>query len=170
MHHMELTHPHSGLRSIEPHRIDTTPVRRHEHRVQSVSSDYQRLRRLDHLVVGEDDASTIVTFVCRWTGVPVPRLKFHARRSPFTAATERPRDRVVAESRALGLAISSEVSVLAPEGAIRLGRSVTLMTLSHELGHHLVHHVDPFDTPAHGNVWVGRFDQAAAVVAGLLSA
>ena len=167
---MELTHPRTGVQSIEPHRIDTTPVRRHEHRVRSVSSDYQRLRRLDHLVVGEADAATIVAFVCRWTQVPVPVLKFHARRSPFTAATERPRDRVIAESHELGVAISPEVSALAPEGAIRLGRSITLMTLSHELGHHLVHHVDPYDTPAHGNVWVRRFDQAAAVVAELLSA
>jgi hypothetical protein len=165
---MELTRHRGALASIEPHRIDTTPTRRHEHRVQSVSSDYERLRRLDHLVVGEDDAATIVTFVCRWTRVPVPVLKFHARRSPFTAATERPRDRVIAESHELGFAISPAVSTLAPEGAIRLGRSVTLMTLSHELGHHLVHHVDPYDTPAHGNVWVRRFDQAAAVVTELL--
>lgn len=170
MHDMELTHPSRGLQSIEPHRIETTPVRRHEHRVRSISSDYPRLRRLDHLVVDEADAAAIVAFVCRWTRVPVPVLKFHARRSPFTGATERPRDSVVAESHALGVAISPQVSALAPEGAMRLGRSVTLMTLSHELGHHLVHHVDPFDTPAHGNVWVRRFDQAAAVVAELLPA
>lgn len=166
---MESTHPHGGVRSIAPHRIDATPVRRHEHRVRSVSSDYQRLRRLDHLVVDEVDAASVVAFVCRWTGVPEPVLKFHARRSPFTGATEQPRSRVVAESHALGVAVPPHVTALAPDGAMRLGRSVTLMTLSHELGHHIVHHVDPFDTPAHGNVWVRRFDQAAAVVAELLS-
>lgn len=38
------------------------------------------------------------------------------------------------------------------------------MTLAHELGHHLVNWLDHESTAAHGNVWVGRFDQAAAVI------
>ena len=50
------------------------------------------------------------------------------------------------------------------QGAIRLGRRTTLMTVSHELGHHLVHYHDPVGTPDHGNRWVRRFDQAAAIV------
>ena len=48
------------------------------------------------------------------------------------------------------------------DGAIRLGRTTTLMTLAHELGHHLVFHLESPSTPAHGRVWVGRFDEAAS--------
>jgi hypothetical protein len=54
---------------------------------------------------------------------------------------------------------------LPPDGAIRLGRTTTLMTLAHELGHHAVFHLDEPTTPAHGRRWVLRFDQAAAMVA-----
>ena len=57
---------------------------------------------------------------------------------------------------------------LPPTGAIRLGRSTTLMTVAHELGHHLVFHLDPARTPSHGNRWVERFDDAAAVISGLI--
>lgn len=145
-------------------RIDTAPARRHDHRVRKVSSDYERLLSLDHLVVEHEDASAIVAFVCRWVNVPMPKMKYHARRSPFTGITERPRTRVIADAHTRGIPVPSDVEMLSAEGAIRLGRSVTLMTLSHELGHHIVHHCDPLDTPAHGNLWVHRFDQAAAVV------
>ena len=53
---------------------------------------------------------------------------------------------------------------LRENGAIRLGRETTLMTLSHELGHHLVNWLDPESTAAHGNVWIRRFDQAAEAI------
>jgi hypothetical protein len=53
---------------------------------------------------------------------------------------------------------------LRENGAIRLGRTTTLMTLAHELGHHLVNWLDPESTASHGNVWVHRFDQAAEVI------
>lgn len=55
-------------------------------------------------------------------------------------------------------------SPFAPFGAIRLGRTTTLMTLAHELGHHLVFSLDPPSTPAHGKLWVQRFDEAAAAI------
>ena len=57
---------------------------------------------------------------------------------------------------------------LRENGAIRLGRTTTLMTLAHELGHHLVNWLDPESTASHGNVWVHRFDQAAEVIDGLV--
>ncbi|MCL1595533.1 MAG: hypothetical protein M3132_14385, partial [Actinomycetia bacterium] len=57
---------------------------------------------------------------------------------------------------------------LRENGAIRLGRTTTLMTLAHELGHHLVNWLDPESTASHGYVWIHRFDQAAEVIDGLV--
>lgn len=135
-----------------------------------MSVDPHRLRTLDLLVVNEDDAATAVTAVCQQFMVPKPRLRFHARRSPFTGATERPRQVWVAELGEAEVAVreSNGWGALPPDGAIRLGRSTTLMTVAHELAHHLVYHLDPLLTPAHGNVWVGRFDQCAAVIGELV--
>lgn len=148
-------------------RLDAVPPRRHDHRVRVVSSDYARLRRLDHLVVGVEAATVLVESVCADARTPVPRLRFHARRSPFTGMTEAPRDRVLAAARRAGAGVRDPGRL--PEwGAIRLGRRTTLMTLAHELGHHLVHHLDPLGTAAHGNRWVLRFDQAAAVIDGAI--
>lgn len=53
-------------------------------------------------------------------------------------------------------------------GAIRLGRTTTLMTLAHELAHHLVFALDPAATPAHGKRWVQRFDESARAIRLLL--
>jgi len=153
---------------IAPTLIDATPPRRHEGRVMQFSDDFPRLRRLDHLMVGEDDARAAVVCVCASMGVPVPTLKFHARRSPFTGACEAPRGSGTDGLSVAGSDPSIRGSRRSEHGAIRLGRSVTLMTLAHELGHHLVHHLDKAGTPAHGKVWVHRFDQAAAVIDGLV--
>jgi hypothetical protein len=136
--------------------------------VRTFSVDYSRIRRLDHLIVGEGDAAAAVAAVCERAGVPLPALRFHARRSPFTGACEAPRS-----STPDGLAIAGgrdhpSAARRTEHGAIRLGRSVTLMTLAHELGHHLVHHLDDPGTPAHGKLWVLRFDQAAAVIDDLI--
>lgn len=81
----------------------------------------------------------------------------------FTGATERPRfvwvdelgEREVLRREANGW------GALPVSGAIRLGRSTTMMTIAHELGHHVVFFRDPLNTPAHGKVWVARFDEAA---------
>lgn len=62
------------------------------------------------------------------------------------------------------LAAEASAEGLVDNGAIRLGRATTLMTVAHELGHHLVFHLDPLATPPHGNQWVARFDEAAAVI------
>jgi hypothetical protein len=162
--------------------IDTTPPRRHDGRVMRVSEDYARLRRLDHLLADDHGAALLVEHVCASLSVPMPRLRFHARRSPFTGACEAPRSRVEEVRRAavhrggrredeLAIAGSDHrrTSVESSEhGALRLGRSVTLMTLSHELAHHVVNHRDAIRTPAHGKVWVRRFDQVAAIIASIV--
>jgi hypothetical protein len=151
-------------------RIDSSPRRRHDGRVERQSSDYPRLQRLDRLVVAEDDALRAVMQVCTELDVPVPDLRFHARRSPFTGATELPRSMWIARGD-LDFVTRYEMRGrrrLRENGAIRLGRETTLMTLAHELGHHLVNWLDPESTASHGNVWIHRFDQAAEVIDGLV--
>jgi hypothetical protein len=149
---------------IATQRIAAGPTRRHWARVIQFSSGADRLLKLDEIAVDDASAEEIVADLCRESGVPEPKLKFHARRSPYTGACERPRSGWV---DILGEAevVSRERNgwgILPPDGAIRLGRTTTLMTLAHELGHHLVFHLEPPSTPAHGRVWVGRFDEAAS--------
>ena len=151
---------------INPNRIDSSPRRRHDGRVQRQSANFSRLQRLDELVVTEYDARTAVVAVCTAFDVPVPDLRFHARRSPFTGATELPRSMWIARGDH-DFVIRYEMRGrrrLRENGAIRLGRTTTLMTLAHELGHHLVNWLDPESTASHGNVWVHRFDQAVEVI------
>lgn len=118
------------------------------------------------LVVSEPGASAIVAAVCGSYDVPAPRLRFHARRSPFTGATELPRRVWVArgDPDLIAKFEAAGPTRLSENGAIRLGRTTTLMTLAHELGHHLVNFLDPESTASHGNRWVLRFDQAAEVI------
>lgn len=155
---------------ITPRRIDSSPRRRHDGRVERQSSNYPRLLRLDRFVVAEDDAFKAVAAVCIECDIPAPDLRFHARRSPFTGATELPRSVWFARGDP-DLMARLEMKGrrrLRENGAIRLGRETTLMTLAHELGHHLVNFLDPESTASHGNVWVSRFDQAAEVIDGLV--
>lgn len=133
-----------------------------------MSVDYPLLRRLDHLEVGDDVTRDVVAAVCSATDTPEPRLRFHARRSPFTGMTEAPRHVVAQLVAAANPSASVDLTRVPEHGAIRLGRRSTLMTIAHELGHHLVHHHDPIGTPDHGNRWVLRFDQSAAVIAALV--
>lgn len=149
--------------TLNPIIIEKTPARRHDSRVERVSTDPALLKRLDRLVVAEDDARRAIETVCRQVGVPVPAIKFHARRSAFTGATEPPRSWQEARMR-MDDETRTTADNLLQHGAIRLGRATTLMTVAHELGHHLVFHLDPVVTPPHGNRWVARFDEAAAVI------
>lgn len=145
-------------------RIAPGPTRRHWARVVQFSANAERLLMLDEVAVDDDTAAQIVTDLCRELGVPGPRLRFHARRSAYTGACERPRSSWVAllgESEVASRELNGW-GALPPHGAIRLGRTTTLMTLAHELGHHLVFHLEPPSTPAHGRVWVARFDEAAS--------
>lgn len=152
--------------SIQISKVRRGPVRRHDARVRRFSRDYARLLRLDGLAIDDGAASDLVDHVCWDAGVESPLLKFHASRSRYTGATEPPRDLWVRE---LG-----ESNVLTRErltgrqiplfGAIRLGRQSTLMTVAHELGHHLVFALEPPSTPAHGKTWISHFDEAASAI------
>jgi hypothetical protein len=157
----------SGI-TYEP--IAGGPKRRHEARVQRFSVDPALLSSLDGLSISDTDVPDLVLFVCSSFGVEAPRLKFHARRSPYTGATEQPRWMLVenhGESEVRRIESGMRVP-FAAFGAIRLGRMTTLMTLAHELGHHLVFSIDPTSTPAHGKRWVQRFDESAGAIQRLL--
>lgn len=152
--------------AVAPVQVGRGPTRRHDARVRQFSRDHLLLERLDTLVVDEYQARAIVVSSCVLLGVDAPRVRFHARRSMYTGATERPRsvwvdvlgEDEVARRELLGW------GALPPSGAIRLGRRTTLMTIAHELGHHTLFCLDPSGTPAHGKRWVARFDDAAAAV------
>lgn len=152
-------------------RIESAPRRRHDGRVGKVSRDPALLRRLDRLTVDEAGVELAVAEVCRSFRIAQPRLRFHARRSPFTGAAERPRASWVA---LLGEAEVRRREVngwgqLPASGALRFGRTTTLMTVAHELAHLVVFSIDPPDTAAHGHRWIERFDDAAVVLDGLVS-
>jgi len=149
--------------------VAATPPRRHDHRVRSVSSDFERLRRLDHLLVDEEGAAAAISAICTTFGVPEPQLKFHSRRSPFTGATEAPRGVLLELARRRGIEPEHGYRGVPVNGAVRLGRTSSLMTIAHEVGHHLVFHLEPASTATHGNVWVGRFDHAASVITPLVA-
>jgi hypothetical protein len=146
--------------------IASGPKRRHQARVQTFSVDPELLGSLDGLSVSEIEVRDLVPSVCDFFGVEAPRLKFHALRSPYTGATEQPRWLLVkihGETR-IRQVESGMASPFPVFGAIRLGRTTTLMTLAHELGHHLVFSLDPPSTPAHGKQWVQRFDESASAI------
>ena len=146
------------------------PRRRHWARVLQFSRHVERLESLDTWSVDDDSARWLITQVCASFDVPVPLLKFHARRSMYTGACERPRDSWLAllGEEELSFRESNGWGVVAQNGAIRLGRTVTLMTVAHELAHHIVFHRDAPATPAHGRVWVSRFDEAATAIAKII--
>ena len=155
---------------VTPTSVRRGPVRRHDARVRRFSRDYALLERLDSLAVDDVEACSLIEEVCWASGVEVPKLRFHSRRSMYTGATEQP--------RSIWIALHGEADVdrhervtgkrLPPFGAIRLGRTATLMTIAHELGHHLVFALEHPATPAHGKVWIGRFDDAAGTVTGFV--
>ncbi len=157
--------------TVTPVPVRRGPIRRHDARVRRFSRDFTLLERLDGLAVDDAAASALIEDICWASGVEAPALKFHARRSMYTGATERPRGAWVA--------LHGEREVLRHErstgrpvplfGAIRLGRVSTLMTVAHEVGHHLVFALDPPKTPAHGKVWIAHFDDVSASIASAIS-
>lgn len=151
---------------LAPRQIAQGPTRRHQARVLRFSTNPALLERFDRLAVSEADIPDLVLSVCSSFGVEAPLLKFHARRSPYTGATEQPRWLLVAihGRQEVDHLEDTMTSPLPAFGAIRLGRTTTLMTLAHELGHHIVFSLDPPSTPPHGKQWVGRFDQCAEAI------
>ena len=156
--------------TVRPIHVGPGPRRRHHSRVQQFSRGPDLLDYLDSLVISDKEARSVVVAACATLDVVVPALKFHARRSTYTGATERPRfvwvrdlgEREVIRRETLGWGSPS------PNGAIRLGRTTTLMTIAHELGHHCVFCLDPPRTPPHGKQWVLRFDESASVLSEVL--
>lgn len=143
-------------------------IPRHEHRVRTFSRDYDLITRLgDRYAVESDETTDLVRHVAARFGVTEPGLRFNRRRRPDTGQCWAPR-RIASD-------LYGEERIVAwedhyrrpypPEGEIRLGTTTTLRTLGHELGHHLVHLLDPPHTPAHGKVWVSRFDDAMEAIA-----
>ena len=156
--------------TIRPVQMLPGPRRRHHSRVQQFSRDPDLLDHLDSLVVSDYEARSVIAAACGRLDVVTPALKFHARRSTYTGATEQPRFvwvRDLGESEVIRREILGWGSP-PPNGAIRLGRTTTLMTIAHELGHHLVFCLDPPRTPPHGKQWVSRFDEAASVLSAIV--
>lgn len=151
----------------------TNRIPRHEHRVRTFSRSYTLITELgDRYTVVPDEARDLVSLVTERFGVVEPDLAFNRRRRLDTGQCWAPRRLAVeqhGESRIL--AWEQHYRRAYPQnGQIRLGATTSLRTLAHELGHHLVYLLEPAPTPAHGKVWVGRFDDAMELISERLAA
>jgi hypothetical protein len=159
----------SRARTVQPNPTEATRrIPRHEHRVRTFSRNYTLITGLgDRYVVESGEARELVSMVSARFCVAEPDLAFNRRRRPDTGQCWTPRWLAVeqhGESRIHAWEQHYRRSY--PEnGQIRLGSVTSLRTLAHELGHHLVHALEPVRTPAHGRVWVGRFDDAMELIA-----
>ena len=98
-----------------------------------------------------------------------PAATFHRGRSPHTGYCITPRSMAVARHGEDAVAAWEATNHPWPvHGSLRLGDPTALSTLAHEMGHHLVHVLDPPKTPAHGKRWVARLDEAAEAVDAVL--
>lgn len=143
-------------------------VPRHEHRVRQFSRDYALIAELGaRSTVNEEDMTELLAAVSSEFNVPSPELFTNARRLPDTGQCSPPRWHAIETIGRPGIAEweRRKRRTYPEHGEIRLGRTTTLRTIAHEMGHHLVNCLDAYRTPAHGKVWVGRFDDAMAVIA-----
>jgi hypothetical protein len=151
----------------------TKRIPRHEHRVRTFSRNYNLITGLgDRYTVESGEARELVRVVSKRFGVAEPDLAFNRRRRSDTGQCWAPRwlaieqhgeSRIDAWERHYRRAYPQN-------GQIRLGATTSIRTLAHELGHHLVHLLEPARTPAHGKVWVTRFDDAMELIAEHLEA
>jgi hypothetical protein len=151
----------------------TKRIPRHEHRVRTFSRNYNLITGLgDRYIVESGEARELVRVVSKRFGVAEPDLAFNRRRRSDTGQCWAPRwlaieqhgeSRIDAWERHYRRAYPQN-------GQIRLGTTTSIRTLAHELGHHLVHLLEPARTPAHGKVWVTRFDDAMELIAEHLEA
>lgn len=154
------------------HVIDLPPHARrarHEHRVEKFSRDHRLLTHLRDVGVNRGTASRVVDHICSTFSIPAPELTFHRGRSAHTGYCVAPKH--AASARHGADAVGRWEAAHEPwprNGMVRLGDPTSLATIAHEIGHHLVHLLERTTTPAHGKVWVGRFDDAAAAIATLL--
>jgi hypothetical protein len=150
--------------TIEP----TNRIPRHEHRVRTFSRDYELIIGVgDRYVVEAAEVRDLVGHASATFGIPEPDLVFNSRRRSDTGQCWAPRSLAVqtyGEDRVAAWERHHRRSYPAG-GQIRLGTMTTVRTLSHEFGHHLVHMLEPTRTPAHGKVWVARFDDAIECIA-----
>lgn len=161
-------------RSVRPNPTESAKrIPRHEHRVRTFSRNYALITEFgDHFTVECDDARELVSAVTERFGIVVPDLAFNRRRRLDTGQCWAPRWLAV-EQHGESQILAWERHYRRPyptNGQIRLGTTTSVRTLAHELGHHLVHLLEPARTPAHGKVWVGRFDDAMELIAEHLGA
>jgi len=159
---------------MQPKPIESTNrIPRHEHRVRTFSRNYELITGLgDRYTVESDETRNLVSLVAERFGVVEPDLAFSRRRRLDTGQCWTPRRLAVeqyGESRVLAWEQHYRRGYPS-NGQIRLGTTTSVRTLAHELGHHLVHLLEPARTPAHGKVWVGRFDDAMELIAECLGA
>ena len=155
------------LQTIE----STNRIPRHEHRVRTFSRNYGLIADVgDRYAVEADEATVLVSLVVERLGVVAPDLKFNRRRRLDTGQCWAPRTHAIeANGEERILAWEQHYRRRYPvNGEIRIGATTTMRTLAHELGHHLVHLLEPVRTPAHGKVWVGRFDDAMELMTGMV--
>ena len=151
----------------------TKRIPRHEHRVRTFSRNYSLITGLgDHYTVESGEVQELVRVVSKRFGVVEPDLAFNRRRRSDTGQCWAPRWLAV-EQHGEGRIDAWERHyrrAYPQNGQIRLGTTTSIRTLAHELGHHLVHLLEPAHTPAHGKVWVARFDDAMELIAERLEA
>ena len=139
---------------------------RYQHMVLRFSRDAHSISELRNVGVGRPAAQTLIRQACAEFAVTEPLVTFHARRGPHTGYCMAPRQVMVSKIGEDPIASwESQKAKPWPEtGMIRLGDPTSLETVTHELGHHLVNWLERPSTPPHGKVWVGRFDDAVAVM------
>ena len=148
-------------------------IPRHEHRVRTFSRNYTLITEVgDRYTVESEQARELVNIVTERFGVVEPDLAFNRRRRPDTGQCWAPRWRAVEQHGEAPIhAWEQHYRRAYPvNGQIRLGATTSIRTLAHELGHHLVHVLESARTPAHGKVWVARFDDALELIAERLGA
>lgn len=142
---------------------------RHQHRVEQFSRDSGRLARLGGLGVARGSATDLVEAVSSAWSVEPPTTTFHRGRSSHTGYCIAPRLVAVARHGEDAVAAWEAANHPWPAcGLLRLGDPTALSTIAHEMGHHLVHALDPHQTPAHGKRWVARFDDVAETIDGIV--
>ena len=160
--------------TMQPRPSESTKrIPRHEHRVRTFSRNYSLITGLgDHYTVESGEARELVRVVSKRFGVVEADLAFNRRRRSDTGQCWAPRWLAV-EQYGEGRIDAWEQHyrrAYPQNGQIRLGTTTSIRTLAHELGHHLVHLLEPARTPAHGKIWVARFDDAMELIAERLEA
>jgi hypothetical protein len=138
----------------------------YDYMVRRFSTDSALIVQLRKEGVERLTAAGLIQGMANDLGVTPPAVTFHGRRGPHTGYCQMPRWRAVAQTEESTVTNWERAKRRdwPDAGMIRLGDPTSLGTMAHELGHHLVNLLDDAKTPAHGKVWVARFDLAAATL------